>query len=92
MRTALSTKNWGVPIRMLSMMANNSAWVSVGTDHDTTSLLYQRFNVGGAPWARAYPKAKELMIMADGGAATDRACPLGGLSCNASPMKRISLS
>lgn len=49
-------------------LANNTAWVSVGTDHDTASFavsMIQRWwhSMGKS----AYPDAKELMIMADGG-------------------------
>ena len=49
-------------------LANNNAWVSVGTDHDTASFAVSTIQ----RWWRymgkeAYPEAKELMIMADGG-------------------------
>ena len=49
-------------------LANNNAWVSVGTDHDTASFAVATirrwwFAMGQA----AYPAARELMIMADGG-------------------------
>jgi len=49
-------------------VANNNAWVSVGTDHDTASFAVATirrwwFAMGLA----AYPAARELMIMADGG-------------------------
>ncbi|WP_276939596.1 ISAzo13 family transposase [Ferrimicrobium acidiphilum] len=49
-------------------LASNSGWVSVGTDHDTSSFAVETirrwwFAMGQA----AYPGAKELMIMADGG-------------------------
>lgn len=49
-------------------LASNSAWVSVGTDHDTASFavstIQRWWNTMGKS---AYPDAKELMIMADGG-------------------------
>lgn len=49
-------------------IANNNAWVSVGTDHDTASFAVATirrwwFAMGKS----AYPAAGELMIMADGG-------------------------
>lgn len=49
-------------------LRNNSAWVSVGTDHDTASFAVATvrrwwFNMGKA----VYPNATELMITADGG-------------------------
>ena len=49
-------------------LANNTGWVSVGTDHDTASFAVATirrwwFSMGQA----TYPAATELMIMADGG-------------------------
>lgn len=49
-------------------LGNNSAWVSVGTDHDTSSFAVATirrwwFSMGKA----MYPNATELMITADGG-------------------------
>ena len=49
-------------------VANNNAWVSVGTDHDTASFAVATirrwwFAMGQS----AYPAATELMIMAGGG-------------------------
>src|ERR1035437_1024473 len=49
-------------------IANNAAWVSVGTDHDTSAFAVQ--SIGS--WYRsmgqqAYPKAKKLLITADCG-------------------------
>jgi transposase len=49
-------------------VAGNRGWVSVGTDHDTaefaTETIHRWWRHMGAP---AYPKAKELLILADGG-------------------------
>ena len=49
-------------------LANNTGWVSVGTDHDTASFAVSTIRrwwlTMGAP---LYPDVKELMIMADGG-------------------------
>jgi Rhodopirellula transposase DDE domain len=49
-------------------LANNTGWVSVGTDHDTASFAVSTIRrwwlTMGAP---LYPNVKELMIMADGG-------------------------
>lgn len=49
-------------------VANNNAWVSVGTDHDTASFAVATirrwwFAMGQS----SYPAARELTIMADGG-------------------------
>ncbi len=49
-------------------IANNSAWVSVGTDHDTASFAVETIRRWWFCMGRsAYPKAKELTITADGG-------------------------
>jgi hypothetical protein len=49
-------------------VAGNRGWVSVGTDHDTaefaTETIHRWWRHMGSP---AYPKAKELLILADGG-------------------------
>jgi len=49
-------------------VAGNRGWVSVGTDHDTaefaTETIHRWWRNMGSP---AYPKAKELLILADGG-------------------------
>jgi hypothetical protein len=49
-------------------VAANTGWVSVGTDHDTASFAVETIRrwwlAMGQP---AYPAARELMIMADGG-------------------------
>jgi len=49
-------------------LGSNSGWVSVGTDHDTASFAVATIRrwwlAMGAP---AYPAARELLIMADGG-------------------------
>lgn len=49
-------------------LANNNAWVSVGTDHDTASFAVSTIQRWWHAMGRsAYPEARELMIMADGG-------------------------
>lgn len=49
-------------------LANNTAWVSVGTDHDTASFAVSTIQRWWHSMGKsAYPEAKELMIMADGG-------------------------
>jgi len=49
-------------------LANNTGWVSVGTDHDTASFAVSTIRrwwlAMGLP---LYPDVKELMITADGG-------------------------
>ena len=49
-------------------VANNSAWVSVGTDHDTASFAVETIRRWWLCMGRStYPAATELMITADGG-------------------------
>ena len=49
-------------------LANNAAWVSVGTDHDTASFAVETIRRWWLCMGRsAYPAATELMITADGG-------------------------
>ena len=49
-------------------LANNTAWVSVGTDHDTASFAVSTIQRWWHSMGKsAYPEANELMIMADGG-------------------------
>jgi transposase len=49
-------------------VAGNRGWVSVGTDHDTaefaTETIHRWWRHMGSP---TYPRAKELLILADGG-------------------------
>ncbi len=49
-------------------IANNLGWVSVGTDHDTSSFAVDTIRKWWYSMGKArYPDAKELMITADGG-------------------------
>jgi hypothetical protein len=49
-------------------LGSNSAWVSVGTDHDTASFAVATIRCWWFAMDKAlYPDAKELMITADGG-------------------------
>jgi len=49
-------------------LANNTGWVSVGTDHDTASFAVSTIRRWWYAMGKStYPDAKELMIMADGG-------------------------
>lgn len=49
-------------------VGNNTGWVSVGTDHDTASFAVATIRRWWLAMGQsAYPQAKELMIMADGG-------------------------
>jgi hypothetical protein len=49
-------------------VASNLGWVSVGTDHDTASFAVATIRRWWLAMGQAaYPTAKELMIMADGG-------------------------
>src|SRR4249920_63268 len=56
------------PARSRACSANNAGWVSVGTDHDTAAFAVNAIR----RWWRTmgkkrHPKAKRLMITADGG-------------------------
>lgn len=49
-------------------LGTNSAWVSVGTDHDTASFAVETIRRWWLTMGRTtYPEARELMITADGG-------------------------
>ena len=49
-------------------LANNSGWVSVGVDHDTASFAVETIRRWWSWMGRErYPKAKRLLITADGG-------------------------
>ena len=49
-------------------ISNNAGWVSVGTDHDTASFAVHAIRRWWqAMGKKRYPKAKRLMITADGG-------------------------
>jgi transposase len=49
-------------------LGSNSAWVSVGTDHDTASFAVATIRCWWFAMGKAlYPNAQELMITADGG-------------------------
>lgn len=49
-------------------LGHNSAWVSVGTDHDTASFAVATIRSWWLAMGKAlYPSAKELLITADGG-------------------------
>ena len=49
-------------------VGNNLGWVSVGTDHDTSSFAVATIRRWWLAMGKAiHPQAKELMIMADGG-------------------------
>ncbi len=49
-------------------LANNTGWVSVGTDHDTASFAVSTIRRWWFSMGRPlYPNAKELIITADGG-------------------------
>ena len=57
--------------------ATNTGWVSVGVDHDTVEFAVETVR----RWWRhmgsqVYPKAKRLLITADGGGSTGRRCRL----------------
>ena len=49
-------------------VTSNEGWVSVGTDHDTAEFAVQTIRCWWRQMgAKAYPIARELLIMADGG-------------------------
>lgn len=58
-------------------LSQNEGWVSVGIDHDTARFAVQAI---GRWWqkmgAKRYPRAKELLITADGGGSNGSRCRL----------------
>lgn len=57
----------GIPYGIYDM-TNNQGWVSVGTDHDTAQFAVQSLRQWWLQMGFAlYPKAKHLLITADGG-------------------------
>ena len=58
-------------------LSQNEGWVSVGIDHDTAQFAVRAI---GRWWqrmgAKRYPKAKELLITADGGGSNGSRCRL----------------
>ena len=58
-------------------LSQNEGWVSVGIDHDTARFAVQAI---GRWWqkmgSRRYPRAKELLITADGGGSNGSRCRL----------------
>lgn len=57
----------GIPYGVYDM-TKNKGWVSVGVDHDTAQFAVQTIRQWWIQMGkRAYPKAKELLITADGG-------------------------
>ena len=49
-------------------LTSNEGWVSVGTDHDTAEFAVQTIRCWWRQMgSKAYPAARELLIMADGG-------------------------
>ena len=65
----LLTRNWEelTPYGVYDL-ADNSAWVSVGTDHDTASFAVSTIRRWWLAMGKGlYPKAKGLVIIADGG-------------------------
>ena len=45
----------------------NNGWVSVGIDHDTAQFARRSVGVVAGDGAACYPRARELLITADGG-------------------------
>ena len=65
-------------------VTRNEAMVTVGTDHDTAVFAVSSIQSWWTVMGRAaYPQAKELLITADGGAATTRAAGFGAPSFSA---------
>jgi DNA-binding phage protein len=57
----------GIPYGVYDV-TDNSGWVSVGTDHDTAEFAVETIRRWWRKMGeRAYPQAKELLIMADAG-------------------------
>ena len=61
----------------VSDLSANEGWVSVGTDHDTARFAAQTIGKWWREMGRArYPKARELLITADGGGSNSSRCRL----------------
>jgi transposase len=57
--------------------ATNTGWVSVGVDHDTAEFAVETVRRWGLQMGRkAYPRAKRLLITADGGGSNGSRCRL----------------
>ena len=57
--------------------ATNTGWVSVGVDHDTAALAVETVRRWWRPMgSRVYPKAKRLLITAEGGGSNSSRCRL----------------
>ena len=69
-------------------IAQNEAWVSVGTDHDTAAFAVEASGVGGAAWGRLYPSATRLLITADAGGSNGYRLRLWKLGCRNWRMRR----
>ena len=68
-------------------LAANAGWVNVGIDNDTAAFAVQTIRRWWQEVGRIrYPLARRLVITADGGGSTARACDCGNSNCSASPM------
>jgi hypothetical protein len=64
-------------------LAASNAWVSVGTDHDTSRFAVATIRSWWQQMGQdRYPSARELLITADCAAPTGTACGCGRSSCN----------
>jgi len=66
----------------------NTGWVSVGTDHDTAEFAVESIRRWWLKMdADCYPRARDLLITAHGGAATATGCDCGKWPCRRSRTK-----
>jgi hypothetical protein len=66
----------------------NQGWVSVGITHDTAEFAVQSIRRWWCEMGQPlYPKARRLLITADGGAATATAFAYGESGCRSSPTR-----
>src|SRR2546428_1381 len=66
----------GIPYGVYDITANNG-WVSVGMDHDTAQFASESLRRWWQQMgSRVYPKAKELLVMADAGGSNGYRIPL----------------
>ena len=69
-------------------LGRDAGWVSVGTDHDTAAFAVESIRRWWHMMGQAsYPEARQLLITADGGAATVRGYGSGSWSCRSWRMK-----
>ena len=72
-------------------LTDNEGWVSVGIDHDTAAFAVESVTPVVVPdGASVYPRAKELLITADGGGSNGNRNRLWKVACKIWRMRRVA--